>query len=296
MRIATTDGLELDATVTGQGRAPVLLCVHGYPDDKSLWEPVAQRLDDRYRVVRYDVRGTGGSDVPVNRDGYSLDRLAADLTAVADAVSPDAPVHLLAHDWGSIQTWHAVTEPRIGERFATFTSISGPCLDHVGFWMRETWRGKGMRGVRAGLRQLARSWYIAYFRLPWLPELGWRSGLATDVLGRLERGAPTPAPGDAVHGLELYRANIAARMRHPVPRTTTVPVQVLAPQQDAFVTTPMQAAAARWAPRFTLRRVGGGHWLPRTDPDVVADAVTRFVEAGFVEERFVEEWLDVRSR
>lgn len=276
MRVATGDGLTLDVAVAGPERAPVLVCVHGYPDDKSLWEPVVRHLETRYRVVRYDVRGAGNSDAPENREGYSLDRLAADLVAVSDAVSPAAPVHLLAHDWGSIQAWHAVTEPGLRERFATFTSISGPCLDHVGFWMRETWRDRGLRGVRAGLRQLAHSWYIAYFRLPWLPELVWRSRFAADLLGRLEPGAPRPDTNDAVRGLELYRANIAVRVRHPVPRTTRIPVQVLAPQQDAFVTTPMQAAAARWAPRFTLHRIAGGHWLPRTDPDAVAQAVERF--------------------
>ena len=52
--------------------------------------------------------------------------------AVVDAVSPERPVHLVGHDWGSIQAWAAVTDPSLGDRFASFTSMSGPSLDHVG--------------------------------------------------------------------------------------------------------------------------------------------------------------------
>ncbi|WP_031469909.1 alpha/beta fold hydrolase [Sciscionella sediminilitoris] len=282
MRVRTSDGLELEVAVTGAADAPVLLCVHGYPDDKTLWEGTAQRLADRFRVVRFDVRGAGGSDTPASRSGYLLDQLARDIAAVADAVSSAAPVHLLAHDWGSIQAWHAVTEPEFAGRFASFTSISGPCLDHVGHWMRETWRHKGIRGIRAGANQLLHSWYIGFFQLPVIPELAWRSGVAGRAIGWLERRngeVPNPRTADAVHGLELYRANMRTRLRRPAERRTRVPVQVLAPDKDSYVTAPMQAAAARWAPDFTKRRVHGGHWLPRSEPGVVAEAVAEFTGA-----------------
>lgn len=282
MRVATDDGLNLEVKAAGPEGAPVVLCVHGYPDNQRLWEPVAERLARRYRVVSYDVRGAGASEAPNRREAYRLDQLAADLAAVVDAVSPAAPVHLLAHDWGSIQAWHAVTEPELAARFASFTSISGPCLDHAGRWLRETWRGKGSRGVRAGARQLAHSWYIGFFQLPWLPELFWRRGLADKAVGWMERGnggAPRPETADAVHGLELYRANMLGRFREPRERRTEVPVQVLAPREDGYVTAPMQAAAARWTPDFRLHRVPGGHWLPRTNPALVAEAVDEFVSA-----------------
>ena len=97
-----------------------------------------------------------------------------------DAVTPDAPVHLLAHDWGAIQAWHAVTGPGFAGRVASFTSISGPCLDHIGLFLRDrSPRPAGARPAAGG-----NSWYTLLFRLPVLPELVWRSGLA----GRLASG------------------------------------------------------------------------------------------------------------
>ena len=133
--VTTPDGLRLAVHRHGDD-GPVVVAVHGYPDDHRVWDGVAAALSHRFRVVTYDVRGAGASQAPAGREGYDLDLLAADLRAVVDAVSPDEPVHLLAHDWGAIQTWHAVTGTALEGRVASFTSISGPCLDHVGLFLR----------------------------------------------------------------------------------------------------------------------------------------------------------------
>src|SRR5690625_3001129 len=102
--VRSADGTNLAVYEQGTG-ATTVVCVHGYPDDHTVWDGVAAELARWYRVVTYDVRGAGSSDVPRTRDAYRLDRLEEDLTAVMDAVSPGEPVHLLAHDWGSIQAW-----------------------------------------------------------------------------------------------------------------------------------------------------------------------------------------------
>jgi pimeloyl-ACP methyl ester carboxylesterase len=221
------------------------------------------------------VRGAGGSDAPPGRAGYRLDRLAEDLAAVLDAVSPDRPVHLLGHDWGATQAWHAVTDPAFARRVATFTSISGPCLDHIAAWFARS--GPGVRAET--LRQAASSWYTALFRLPVLPELGWRSGLFGRVAARSQR-VPPPVVQNAVNGLELYRANIAATMAAPVERRTGVPVQVIAPRQDSYVTVALQRSAAPFAENLTVREIDGGHWVVRHRPDLVAELVRAFVRGN----------------
>ena len=107
--VTSTDGVRLQVYESGQAAGPTVVCVHGYPDDHTLWAGVATELAPRYHVVSYDVRGAGESGKPRNREAYRLDQLARDLAAVIDAVSPDRPVHLLAHDWGAVQAWHALT-------------------------------------------------------------------------------------------------------------------------------------------------------------------------------------------
>ncbi len=245
----------------------MLVCVHGYPDNASLWEPVAELLADDFQVVAYDVRGAGESDHPASNAAYKLDRLQEDFRAVIDQVSPDRPVHVLAHDWGSIQAWHFVTAPELQPRIASFTSISGPSLDHAGYFLRK-------RSL-ATLKQLIHSWYIFYFHLPWLPELGWRKGWAHRAFSRLEKQQPDDnrSLGDYVNGIKLYRANVVPRLLRPAQRRTDVPVLAVSPDADPFVTTPLQTDIARWAPNLTVKVIRGGHWMPRNDPGLVAQLV-----------------------
>jgi len=275
--ITTTDGLALRVYESGPPSAPTVVCVHGYPDDHTVWDGVAAELANRYHVVSYDVRGAGESGKPAGRQAYRLDQLVRDLAAVIDAVSPDRPVHLLAHDWGSIQAWHAVTGRRLRDRIASYTSISGPCLNHADHWFRSRLRRPTPRALWELLTQLRSSSYIAFFQLPLLPELAWRTGLAQWVQGLME-GSDSPAVSDAVHGVQLYRANMFLRRTAPAPRTTDMPVQVLAPQRDPTVSSSLQTDIRRWVPNLAVRELPAGHWLPRTHPQTVARCASELIE------------------
>ncbi len=275
--VTSTDGVRLRVHESGQRGAPTVVCVHGYPDDHTLWTGVADQLAARYHVVSYDVRGAGESGQPRDRAAYRLDQLASDLAVVVGAVSPDRPVHLLAHDWGSLQAWHALTGRWLDGRVASFTSISGPCLDHADHWLRARLRRPTPRALRELISQLASSWYIAFFQLPLLPELIWRTGLGRRVLAALERTS-APTTSDAVRGVQLYRANMLPQRRTPGSGTTDVPVQVLAPQRDPFVSVSLQTDIGRWVSNLAVREVPGGHWLPRTHPHAVARCASELID------------------
>ncbi|ROO88299.1 pimeloyl-ACP methyl ester carboxylesterase [Actinocorallia herbida] len=272
-KIVKGDGVDLAVQVQGNPEGPTVLLVHGYPDTHAVWDGVAARLADRYRVVTYDVRGAGASSRPKGREAYRFAHLMNDLRAVVEEVGQDGPVHLVGHDWGSIQGWEAVTT--MPELFASYTSISGPCLDHAGRWNR------AFAGTAKGLRQALRSWYIAFFHLPVLPVLGWRTGFAAKVVARAE-GMRTPHFGptialDGEYGVQLYRANILPRMRHPQERRTDVPVQLVIPEHDAFVTPALAASALPFASRITRVPLKAGHWAPVSRPAEIADLVDRHI-------------------
>jgi pimeloyl-ACP methyl ester carboxylesterase len=268
------------------GRAPTrptVVAVHGYPDNQRMWEPVAEILRHDLHVVTYDVRGAGGSETPGSRRGYVSERLVDDLVAVMQAAAPDRPVHLLGHDWGSLQLWDAVTsereDPRLRGRIASYTSVSGPSLDHMAHFVRTA-----STSVRK--RQARRSWYVNFFHLPVLPDLTWRLGhrVIGAQMRRREGLAPQHGWGaelgrDADHGLDLYRANILPRLRSPRPGRTEVPVQVVVPLRDPFIGP--ETVDAIDLDRFctTWRRVDvdSGHWLPRSDPEMLARLVTEWV-------------------
>ncbi|HEY1622604.1 MAG TPA: SDR family oxidoreductase [Streptosporangiaceae bacterium] len=289
-RSITSGGVPLAVFSSGSASDPTVLLVHGYPDTHEVWSSVAAALDG-FHVVSYDVRGSGQSGTPPDLDGYRLDQLADDLFAVADAVSPDRPVHLVGHDWGSVQAWHAVTDPRADGRIASFTTISGPCLDHAAYWYRRRLSRPTPRRLGQVLRQSAMSWYITAFQLPAAAPFAWRHGLARRWPAMLERGEDVSArPGfpaatladDAVHGISLYRANMRSRMRHPSERRTSIPVQVIMLSRDHYLSRSLVAEdLGRWAPNLTRRAIDATHWSALTEKGAtVADLIGAFASAS----------------
>jgi pimeloyl-ACP methyl ester carboxylesterase len=275
-QVKATDGLELAVYEHGDPSAATIVAVHGYPDNATVWEAVTQRLQERFHVVSYDVRGAGQSGTPASRAGYRLDQLEADFNSVIDAVSPDRPVHLLAHDWGSIQGWQCVTSDRLRGRIASYTSISGPGLEQAARWMRSKLR-PSRQELAALFSQLAHSYYLLLFQLPLLPELAWRSGLLDRVLGK--QPSARQSLSDKINGLELYRANRRPRPDRSTSRPTDIPVQVLAPTGDPFVGQPLQTEAPQpYASDLRIHSVAGGHWIMHRHPDVVAQACAALVD------------------
>ena len=278
------DGLNLAVQRWGRAQAPTLLLVHGYPDNHAVWLPLIAALGRDFQIITYDMRGFGASDKPRQRQAYRLQHLVSDLEAVIHATSPYRPVHLVAHDWGSIQAWEAVTEPRMQPLLASYTSLSGPCLDHVGHWLRER---LGQRRLRPWLQaggQMLSSWYIALFHLPLLPELLWRLGLDRAwpwLLQRLEGIAQAQRHAsqraDGIHGVQLYRANFIRRLLRPRIRTTHVPVQLIVARADRFVRPQLFDDLLLWAPQLTRRELPSGHWQTLAEPQALADWLRDYV-------------------
>ena len=79
-----SNGSTFNCRVDGE-RGPWVLLSHGLATDLSMWDELADALKDRYRVLRYDARGHGGSAGP---DGdYTLDQLVADAAGILDALA-----------------------------------------------------------------------------------------------------------------------------------------------------------------------------------------------------------------
>ena len=76
---------------------------------------------------------------------------------------------------------------------------------------------------------------------------------------RPEHPAPTLV-ADATRGIELYRANMRARMLRPEPRYARVPVQLISPLADRFVSPALAEDLERWVPDLRRRTLPCGHW------------------------------------
>jgi short-subunit dehydrogenase/pimeloyl-ACP methyl ester carboxylesterase len=267
---------------------PTILAIHGWPDNHHLWDGVAAELDraGRYNVVAYDVRGAGESSRPARRSGYAFAQLVSDIGAVIDSLGV-GPVHLLAHDWGSIQAWAGITDDAVMPKVASFTSISGPHLRYAGGFLRSA---RTPRAVGQVAKQLLGSLYIAFFLCPGVPELAFRSRIGVKVLAALERigrsstrsrrDAPPRSIADYLNGLGLYRANMPGPMLRPgaqLPKTT-VAVQTLVPRKDIFVTPALQRFTGTIPDGGRVIPIEGGHWVVTSRPEVIARLTAEWVD------------------
>src|SRR5690625_5045907 len=94
--VGSPGGTRLAAHVQGTPAGPAVVLVRGWPDSHVLWDGVVPLLADRFRIIRYDNRGVGGSSAPNRVAAYTMARFADDFAAVTAALSPGESVHVLA--------------------------------------------------------------------------------------------------------------------------------------------------------------------------------------------------------
>ncbi|MFI0357897.1 SDR family oxidoreductase [Actinomadura sp. 9N407] len=285
-RVRVSDAVELAVREREARNRPTVVLIHGYPDTSAMWDEVAERLAARFRVIAYDVRGAGASTAPDDPLDYGLEALVGDLEAVLDEVGGPDPVHLVGHDWGSVQGWEAVIGDRLAGRIASFTSISGPARPHVAEWTRRTARS-GSRGLAEVAGQARRSVYMPVFMAPGVGELAarvlpWTFERGMSLLEGVEPRPGHPAPTmhqDALNGLGLYRANMGRRSSTGTGAATTdVPVQLIVPTKDRYASEGLLLSARGKATHLYVRRAPAGHWVARSRPDLVARWVAEFVD------------------
>ncbi len=124
MRVVTDDGVGLEVLERGTG--PTLVLVHGFGGAKEDFADQLDALASRHHLVTFDHRGHGASDSPSDPTSYSLDRLALDTVAVADAVGADQ-FRLLGHSMGGMVARRVVlASPERVEALVLMDTSPGP--------------------------------------------------------------------------------------------------------------------------------------------------------------------------
>jgi pimeloyl-ACP methyl ester carboxylesterase len=92
---AKVNGVTLHYVTAGRG--PVVLCMHGWPQNHREFLPLIESLADRFAFIAPDLRGYADSDKPY--DGYEPKTIAQDMLALL-AVEKVERFHILSHDLG----------------------------------------------------------------------------------------------------------------------------------------------------------------------------------------------------
>jgi len=112
--ITTGDGVRIAYRFDGEQGLPVLLLSNSIGTDLHMWDGQVPALTEHFRLLRYDARGHGASDVPSGP--YSLDRLGRDVVELLDALGLRR-VHLLGLSLGGIVAqWLGIHVPERVDR------------------------------------------------------------------------------------------------------------------------------------------------------------------------------------
>ena len=268
------DGLTFDVFDEGPVDGEVVVLLHGFPERSSCWRHVAPLLHARgYRTVAMDQRGYSPGARPPRRRDYTLALLAGDIAALIERVG--GPVHLVGHDLGAANAWVVAT--RRPDLVRTLTAISVP---HPAAY--------AVSAVTTP--QLLKAWYILFFQLPLLPELGARTpgpfdralrkaGMTSDDVARFRReivdnGAFGPA-------LRWYRA-LPFSARAIRGGRVSVPTTLLWSDQDAALSRWSVARNDKYvaAPYEFVTLAGVTHWIPTEAPEACVEAVLERIEGA----------------
>jgi 2-succinyl-6-hydroxy-2,4-cyclohexadiene-1-carboxylate synthase len=86
MPVVQHDRVKLVYELTGPEAGIPLVLIHGLGDRRELWSGIVPSLSTEQRVLTYDLRGHGESDVPADPAAYSMSIFVADLQALLDGL------------------------------------------------------------------------------------------------------------------------------------------------------------------------------------------------------------------
>lgn len=256
----------------GPADGPLVLFLHGFPDLHLSWRLQLPALSAAgFRAVAVDLRGYGRSSAPSGVQAYAASAVVGDLQGLLDLlVGPGGAAALVVgHDWGARVAW-ALAEAA-PERVARLATLNVPHPDVFA------------RTLRESAEQRRRSWYIAAFQLPWLPERVLASR-GCDILRRVLTGGSAAAlpptlldkyvsafgrPGGLRGPVHYYRA--ALRGLWPSShRRIEAPVLVLWGEQDKYLVASMADPPGHLAPRARVVRFArASHWVHWEEPEAV---------------------------
>ena len=266
--------LVFDVNDSGPAEGPVVVLLHGYPENRTSWDAITPLLVGAgFRVLAPDQRGYSPRARPKGRRAYATQHLAGDVVALLDAAGVEK-AHVVGHDWGGGVAW-ALAEQH-PHRLHTVTSLTTP-------------HPRAMQKAMLTGTQALKSWYMFLFQLPLLPELSYSdrmqkrfratlrgTGLSDDAIDRYI--TPLREPGAATAALNWYRAvPFSTSMKGEV----SVPTLYVYPTNDAFLTRKAADLTGDYvtAPYRYEVLEGATHWLPEEAPDTVAGLVIEHARA-----------------
>ena len=278
------NGVRLHYVEAGAG--PLVLLLHGFPEFWYSWRfQIPALAAAGYHVIAPDMRGYNLSEKPPGVLPYHIRHLVGDAAELLRAFGGEQGGYLVGHDWGGVVAWH--TARRHPELVQKLVILNAP---HPNRFLEV------LHDVPA---QRRKSWYVALFQLPWLPEL-----LLPRTAKQVERSFRASGanphhftlddarqyaealnqPGAKTAMLNYYRnmarRTLANRMRE-LPHELAMPTLLLWGTEDVALDIVNADAdkLRRWVPNLQVELLGASHWVQMDAPERVNELILEFFQS-----------------
>lgn len=282
-RFVEANGFRFAVDEAGQGDH-LALCLHGFPESRFSWRFQLPLLAEMgYRAWAPDLRGYGETTPkPQAVKDYLIDRLMEDVGALIDA-SGAKTVTLLGHDWGAGLAWtFAANRVRPLERLVIM-NVPHPAVMSA--------------RLETNKAQRKKSWYMAFFQLPGVPELMLtandgravrraffdmavdKTNFTPDVLDRYARDARRRG---AIRGMvNWYRAAFRLRGKLAGPwDVIETPTLIVWGEEDSALGVELLEGTDEYVRDLTIRRLPGvSHWVQQEAPQKVNPILREWLSA-----------------
>jgi epoxide hydrolase 4 len=286
-RLTLANGLNMRVARAGPSGAPLMVMLHGFPECWYSWRHQLRQFASSMDCVAPEMRGYGETDAPIGIANYTIDKLVDDVAGLIKALGRERAI-LVGHDWGGAVAWAAaMMRPDVVERLIVMN-----CPHPAKF----------RANLPFNFRQMARSWYILFFQIPWLPEAMLRArGFAT--LGRTMRQSAVNKSAFADDDLEHFRAafqrpySITAALNyyraliragefvrrapadHWMNRKIAAPTLLIWGEQDVALGKELtREMDGLFSGTFQIKYIAdSGHWVQQERPDLVNRYMREFL-------------------
>ncbi|MFD1951671.1 alpha/beta fold hydrolase [Sphingomonas arantia] len=292
-RITLSTGVSLDVAVAGDPAAPAILFLHGFPESHRTWLHQISALSGDHYCVAPDQRGYAGSSKPEAVADYGIDRLVADVIALADALGIGR-FTLAAHDWGGAVGW--ATALRHPDRVERLVIANAP---HPLLFQRALIDDPAQRAASQYIRafrdpgieaRIAEMGLDGFYDRSFAPHVDPARVTAAD---RAEYLAEWGQPGALTGMLNWYRAApiVVPAMDEDVARPAWVdaafpvlemPVLVVWGMRDRALLAAQLDGLDAVVRDLTVARIDAGHFVPWEAPEAVTGVM--------------REWLGMKPR
>lgn len=251
----------------GSLNKPILLMIHGFPDDAFIWEEQIKHFKKDHLVIAPFLRGTTQNTNQIQ----NTEQIILDLLLILRKFDPHSnkDIWVMGHDIGSAYAWQLTSY--LQQRLKGLIIING--ANPIQFTRRVLQKPK----------QALKSWYMPLLAIPVLNKQLWNA-IPDQIKKRvIEQGGGhhnsahlQAASSLTNHYRALFKNTFENIIEKKIPEPVNNPVLSLSAKSDLFLEPANLAELETLSHQPTVRVIEGNHWIQKENPDRVNKLIRKF--------------------